>query len=1724
MAENLKSERGIKKGQVTRVLNSMRKSVAEEDEAKVKELLDKLKENFDVFEAVHERYHDSLADETEWEQSDQYFFSIQDKYIDCLDSTKAWLRGRNAEANATTPKAEVGVTDVKPGVSQLDMFSAVNLPKVELEVFDGDPVKFRAFMTVFDELVDKVAINDKMKLTRLLSATSGDARKAISSCIFIEGSLGYMKAREILQNRFGNDHLVTERMIHSLRHGKAVKSARELQQLSDELNCCFMTLDQMGHLQELESQVCMVEIVNRLQPYLQNRWKKKALDLKHESKQYPKFQELVDFINREACDANDPVYGKVGLKAKSEDGKKGNSISSAHVKQSVSFSSNVKGSYSKWKRPPCKLCNNDHRLLYCPTFKLMKLTERVKYVRDHKLCENCLLDNHGTEECRKQSVCDVRDCGKRHTRYLHVDCNELEDKDSTNKGRAVNVHNVNVDGEVFMPIVRVVVNDCSTGSALLDTASSNTFCSRSLVDKVALRSERVRYSLSTLTKCEERESDIVSFTVSSLDGRESLHLSHVYVVDDIPVRSSPVQCREFPHLKGLDISGATGKVEILIGQDHAEALIPLEVKKGRKGEPFAVRSIFGWSINGPAKVLNTVSPKVVSHFVRTDFLEEKVNSLWNLENDGISGDVCTYSQNELQVIQLWEKRCRKVNDHYELPIPWKPNVCLPNNMGVALRRLESLRVSLVKRGLMEKYNSEVKSLLAKGYAEAAPPLPYVSSAKVWYLPHQCVVSDKKPDKIRIVFDCASKFQGQSLNSNCFQGPDMNNRLLSVMLRFREHTYAVMADIEGMYHQVLVPDADRDALRFLWWDDAGEICHYRMTRHLFGGVWCSSSSTFALRRILVDNPDVDPVVADTIRYSFYVDDCLKSVASKSDALRVVHGTKSVLSEAGFNLTKFVSNEASLLEEISDCDRAKEVKDFSSPVKCKALGVKWDVVSDSFYFDAVLQPSSPITRRHMLSFIASIFDPLGLISPVVIAGKMLFQEATRLKLEWDSVAPGNLCSRWEAWVRDLGLLCRLKFPRCVKPAEFDDAHLELHHFSDASSKGYGCCSYLRCVDKAGRIHVSLLLSKSKLAPLKSTTIPRLELQAAVLSARVDSMLRNELSLHLAPSYFWVDSQIVLKYIHNEDKQFHVFVANRVNEIRNLTSVGQWHHISGKDNISDCISRGSSVRSFDFGRWVSGPAFLHEYKSTWKLDTEGARDFSLSEDDEEVKRDSVKRRNVCLMNDVEVDPMEKLFSYYSSWYRLKRAVAWLLKFKNHLRFKCHDGMRVPLSVEDLEESETYILKYVQNRMYSKELKSLSSGVTVSKDSSVRGLDPFVDSDGLLRVGGRIKGSNLVYDAKHPILVPHNHPIAVLIVRECHERAHVGIEWTVNELRKKYWITRIRRVVKNLSRNCFKCRRYFGSTCVQKMSDLPPQRLDSGNPPFHYVGIDCFGPFLVKRGRAEVKRYGCLFTCLNTRAVHLEKLENMDVDSFLNGFRRFVSRRGSPVEVWSDNGPNFVGGNLEMSRCFDELQQKSIYDKAIQKGVIWHFNPPCASHMGGLWERMIRTVRKVLVGLIGLDARLTDESLDTLLCEVEQMVNSRPITKVSDDANDPHALTPNHLLLLREHPSFPPGEFRASDVYKRRWRCVQHLGNVFWKRWLSDYLPELQRRSKWLKIRESLAIGDLVLILNENTPRGLWPLGVVVEVFPSKDGLIRSVKVRTKVTELVRPISKIVFLEGCH
>lgn len=397
------------------------------------------------------------------------------------------------------------------------------------------------------------------------------------------------------------------------------------------------------------------------------------------------------------------------------------------------------------------------------------------------------------------------------------------------------------------------------------------------------------------------------------------------------------------------------------------------------------------------------------------------------------------------------------------------------------------------------------------------------------------------------------------------------------------------------------------------------------------------------------------------------------------------------------------------------------------------------------------------------------------------------------------------------------------------------------------------------------------------------------------------------------------------------------------------------------------------------------------------------------------------------------------------------------------------------------------------------------------------------LICIEGRLRNSNLSDLSKHQIILPSRHHVTLLIIEHFHQQSsHAGKEFVLSLIREKYWIINGRQTVRQVVKRCVICRRLYGRPCVQKMADLPLQRVVPDKPPFTYVGLDFFGPFFIKVGRSQAKRYGYIFTCLTVRAVHIEAAYSLDADSFINALQRFIARRGQPVEIWSDNGTNFVGGNRLLREAVQQWNNSKVQEFMQQKEIRWKFNPPAASHMGGVWERQIRTVRKLILALIN-QQQLTDEALQTFLCLVENIINNRPLTVISDDPADLEPLTPNHILQLRRGPSLPPGEFVKQDLYcRRRWRQVQYLADVFWKRWTREYLPTLQLRGKWLQNQDNLRVNSVVLVVDDSLPRSCWLLGRVIRTMPGSDGLVRTVEIKTKTDMLVRPAHKVCLLES--
>lgn len=507
-------------------------------------------------------------------------------------------------------------------------------------------------------------------------------------------------------------------------------------------------------------------------------------------------------------------------------------------------------------------------------------------------------------------------------------------------------------------------------------------------------------------------------------------------------------------------------------------------------------------------------------------------------------------------MKVMDKSCIWRDGHYQVDLPLRdPEVKLPCNRKLAESRLDSLKKKMLKNNQFRNdYKAFMQDMVDKGYAEEVLNEAKVINGREWYIPHHGVYNPQKPGKIRVVFDCAAKCNGISLNDLLLPGPNLLNSLQGILLRFREFPVAFSSDVECMFYQVKVPEKQRDLLRFLWWPN-GDVLKkpkvHRMNVHLFGAASSPSCANYGLKKTASDNrSNASMEAVKTLNDDFYMDDCLKSVQNVNEAIKMVKELKNQCKKGGFNLTKWCSNHREVLSEIPSEDLSKELRnldlDSSQLPLERTLGILWNPEADLFQFQCVLKIMKT-TRRTMLSVVSSIYDPLGLITPLLMPAKNILQDICKQKAGWDDQPDENVLVKWDKWLKSIEDLKEIKITRCYVPSNFGKVpHRELHVFSDASELGYGMTIYVRSFNQEEGTYCSLVFSKGRVAPLKKVTIPRLELTAATLAVRMANMVRKELNFQINKTVFWTDSTAVLKYIANDRARYHTFVANSVNQL--------------------------------------------------------------------------------------------------------------------------------------------------------------------------------------------------------------------------------------------------------------------------------------------------------------------------------------------------------------------------------------------------------------------------------------------------------------------------------------------------------------------------------------------------------------------------------------------------
>ncbi|XP_057340601.1 uncharacterized protein LOC130677763 [Microplitis mediator] len=853
-----------------------------------------------------------------------------------------------------------------------------------------------------------------------------------------------------------------------------------------------------------------------------------------------------------------------------------------------------------------------------------------------------------------------------------------------------------------------------------------------------------------------------------------------------------------------------------------------------------------------------------------------------------------------------------------------------------------------------------------------------TGAEGFYLPHHAVVKESSSTtKLRIVFSGSAKSSsGISLNDTLLTGATLQKPIFIHLIRFRLHPIILIGDLEKMF-------------RYVW---------VRPEDHTFG----TTSATFLAVRSLVqvaeDERSNFPEAADIIKEQFYVDDLIAGTDTVNKAIKIRNDLTELLKRGGFNIRQWASNNSEVLKGIPEEHINKKLQIEVDPM-LKTLGIHWQTQSDDLTYT---------------------FNKL----PINNAGVKKLLGTKNFQL---------IQNAWTSYASEFNSINQVLYNRPL--VLLDTCDIQIHGFADASEKAYGACIYLRRTASSGDVRTNLLCAKTKVAPLQTQTLARLELCAALMLANLYDTIKELLPTQLSRVIFWSDSTIALHWIKTPPYQLKTFVANRVSQIQEKTPITSWRHIKSKDNPADASSRGLTPKEF-------------YPENDWFISI-----ISTPIEDNE------RKKLTCLTTCVKTSSLDDSFiKFFSSASNLHRAIARILRLSKNNKYTGE------YTLEELRQSQVKIIKLIQNIHFTKDIHNLKHKKEIHENSKLKHLSPFFDDYDIIRVGGRLNHANISYNQKHPIILPQSHPYTTLIIQEAHQRHfHAGPQTTLYVVRRNFWPLNGRNEVKRVTYRCVRCRKSNPQTAIYPMGQLPKERVTQTRP-FHHTGVDYCGPFYIKekkhRNRGRVKVYVAVFVCLAVKATHFEVVSDLTSEGFIAALRRFISRRDKCYSIHSDNGTNFVGANNQLKEIYQQINseehQQKVHRYLTEEGIQWKFIPARSPNFGGLWEAAVKSFKGHLMRIVG-DTLLTFEELNTFVIEIKAILNSRPLTPSSSDPNDPIAITPGHFLIGDSITSLPDWDWADTASNKlSSWQLIQKLRQAFWKRWHKEYINGLNVRQK--------------------------------------------------------------------
>ncbi|XP_062703655.1 uncharacterized protein LOC134286102 [Aedes albopictus] len=1620
--------------------------------------------------------------------------------------------------------------------------SHVRLPDVKLPLFDGKLENWLVFHDLYISLVhSSTSLSNIQKFYYLRSSLSHSALQLIQSIPLSADN--YSVAWNLLLKHFQNPARLKQTYVDALFDFSALKreSATELHNLVERFEANVKILHKLGERTEHWDILLVRMLSTRLDSTTRRDWEEHST-----SQQTVKFKDLTEFIQRRVT-----VLQSMQVKVV-------DTPSSTHIKRPAQRSVSSHGA-SQVNLRKCLACSEHHPLYLCGTFSKLSLEDKEKEVRRHQLCRNCLRKGHQSRDCSSSTNC--RKCRGRHHTLL---CSNNSTNQPTSKpadhqhpkttesspslespinSASATVESVSCSSAshqqklVLLATAMIILVDDSgaehIGRALLDSGSECCFVTERFAQRMKVQRKKIYLPISGIGQSSTQAKQKFSSTIRSRVGEytttvEMLVLPRVTV--DLPTTSIDTSKWEFP--PGINLADPsfdkTNPVDIILGAEIFFELfrVPGRIRLGEH-LPVLVNSVFGWVVSGKSTV-SASSPPVVANVATVADIHQLMEKFWKIEEDD------SYKPYSVEEQACEEHFCRTVTrtseGRYIVRLPFKEGILdqLSDNRRTAVRRFHLLQTRLVRNpDLHHQYKAFIDEYNDLGHMQRIHEYEEPTT-KRFYLPHHAVLREESSTtKLRVVFDASCKTpSGPSLNDALMVGPTVQEDIRSIIMRSRKHQVMIVADVKMMYRQILVDPRDTSVQLIVWKPSPDQPMEtYELKTVTYG----TSSAPFLATRVLIQLADDEgsnyPVAAPVLKKDFYVDDLFSGGKNTAEVIVLRNQLEALLAKGGFQLRKWASNDVAALDGIPSENRAlKNSVELDRDQVIKTLGLHWEPATDCLRYKIEVPPNppdQPLTKRRALSLIARLYDPLGLVGPVVTTAKVFMQKLWTLKDEegttwtWDRELPKEYQDQWTDYQSGLPNLNNLRINRCILLPEAET--IQIHIFADASQLAYGTCAYIRSTNAAGVVKVSLLSAKSRVAPLKQLSIPRLELCGALLAAELYEKVKSSLQLD-AKCYFWLDSTVALCWINASPSAWGTFVANRTSKIQLATPNCSWHHISGTENPADCLSRGLTADTIiDFDLWWHGPQWLKQHQSHWPIS------HLASEQPLEAMEEA--RRLAAAAPSSPADPsfVDEVVGKFSDYSRLIRVIAYCHRFLRNCRNATRQRTSL-LNIDELMESENSIIRLVQQQAFSQEWKQLWNNLPVSPKSRLKWFHPFVSSEQLIRIGGRLGNAVQPYDTKHQILLPRSHPLSLLLIRNYHERhLHAAPQLLLSILRQRYWVIGARNLAKSVVHNCIVCFKARPKRLEQFMAELPAPRITASRP-FSVTGVDYWGPIRLKpthRRAAPGKAYIAVFICFCTKAVHLELVADLSTAKFIQSLRRFVSRRGLCADLYSDNGRNFVGAANELKQLVNSKEyRKAVAQECNAHQIRWHFNPPHASNFGGLWEAAIQSAQKHFVRVLGTNT-LPFDDMETLLCQIEACLNSRPLVALSDDPTDYEPLTPGHFLTgsaLKSVPDVNYTEIASNRLTK--WHHVQKLFQQLWKRWHLEYLSTLQPRSKWLSPPVQIEENQLVLLCDENSPPMKWPTARIHQTHPGPDGIVRVVTLQTPTGRFLRPVNKVCLL----